>query len=136
LPKKYYICIVKAFISKYLIVIYLLSATEFSQLLKIPVLFSHFVEHQQIDPLMSFSDFLYHHYAIDHGDDGDAATDNKLPFKAHDHCCSFVFPISIFPTIQFSQPKTIVIEKKNILFSSSVNIISAYLSTIWQPPRF
>lgn len=126
----------KAFIAKYLIVIYLLSATELNQLLKLPVLFSHFVEHQQIDPSMSFGDFLYHHYAIDHGDDGDAATDNKLPFKSHDHCNSFVFPISIFHTIQFSQIKPIIIEKKNVLFSSSANIISAYLSTIWQPPRF
>lgn len=85
---------------------------------------------------MSFSEFLHHHYAIDHGDDGDAATDNKLPFKSHDNCCSFVFPINIFHTIQFSQLKTIVIEKKNILSSSSANIISAYLSSIWQPPRF
>ncbi|WP_394991759.1 hypothetical protein [Emticicia sp.] len=124
------------FIAKYLIVIYLLSATELNQLLKLPILFSHFVEHQQQDPSMSFTDFLYHHYAIDHGDDGDAATDNKLPFKSHDHCCSFIFPISIFFTIQLSQIKTIVIEKKNILFSSSANIISAYLSSIWQPPRF
>ena len=125
----------KAFFAKYLIVVYLLSATEFSQLLKFPLLFSHFVEHHQIDPSMSFGDFLYHHYAIDHGDDGDAATDNKLPFKSHDHCCSFIFPISIFHTIQFSQVQTTIIEKQTVLFSSSANIISAYLSTIWQPPK-
>lgn len=126
----------KASISKILIIVYLFSATEASQLLKLPLLFSHFVEHQQKEPLMSFGEFLHHHYAIDHGDDGDAATDNKLPFKSHDNCCSFVFPINIFHTVQFSQLKTIVIEKKNILFSSSANIISAYLSSIWQPPRF
>lgn len=126
----------KAYISKILIIVYLFSATEASQLLKLPLLFSHFVEHQQKEPSMSFGEFLHHHYAIDHGDDGDAATDNKLPFKSHDQCWSFVFPISIFHTIYFSQIKTIVIEKKNILFSSTANIISAYLSTIWQPPRF
>ncbi len=126
----------KASISKILIMVYLFSATEASQLLKLPLLFSHFVEHQQKEPSMSFGEFLHHHYAIDHGDDGDASTDNKLPFKSHDQCWSFVFPISIFHTIQFSQLKTIVIEKKNILFSSSANIVSAYLSTIWQPPRF
>lgn len=126
----------KAFIAKYLIVVYLLSATELNQLLKFPVLISHFIEHQQIDPSMSFGEFLYHHYAIDHGDDGDAATDNKLPFKSHDQCHLFVFPISVFYNIQLSQIKAIVIEKKNVLFSSSTIIISAYLSTIWQPPRF
>ncbi len=125
----------KAFIAKYLIVVYLLSATELNQLLKLPVLFSHFVEHQQIDPSMSFGAFLYHHYAIDHEDDGDAATDNKLPFKSHDHCCSFVFPISIFYTLQLSQLKTIIIEKKDIFFPSLTNILSTYLSSIWQPPR-
>jgi hypothetical protein len=127
---------VKASISKFLIIVYLFSATEASQLLKLPLLFSHFVEHQQKEPSMSFGEFLHHHYAAEHGDDGDAATDNKLPFKSHDNCCSFVFPINIFHTVQFSQLKTIVIEKKNILFSSSANIISAYLSSIWQPPRF
>ncbi|WP_238806726.1 hypothetical protein [Emticicia aquatica] len=119
-----------------MIIIYLFSATELNQLLKMPLLFSHFVEHQQSNPLMTFGEFLYHHYAIDHGDDGDAATDNKLPFKSHDQCWSFVFPISIFHTIQLSQIQTVIIEKKNILFSASANIISAYLSTIWQPPRF
>lgn len=126
----------KASFSKILIIVYLFSATEANQLLKLPLLFSHFVEHQKQDPSMSFGEFLYHHYAIDHADDGDTATDNKLPFKSHDHCHSFVFPISIFNTIQFSQIKTIIIEKKNILFSSSSSIISAYLSSIWQPPRF
>lgn len=126
----------KAGISKFLIIIYLFSATEFSQLLKLPVLVSHFIEHQKLDPLMDFSEFLYHHYAIDHADDGDAATDNKLPFKTHDHCCSFVFPISIHQSIQLSQLKIVFLEKKNAFFSSSSNIISAYLSTIWQPPQF
>lgn len=125
----------KASISKFLIIVYLFSATEASQLLKLPLLFSHFVEHQQKEPSMSFGEFLYHHYAAEHKDDGDAATDNKLPFKSHDQCWSFVFPISIFHTIQLSQVQTIIIEKKKILFSSSANIISAYLSTIWQPPR-
>jgi hypothetical protein len=127
---------VKSSISKILIIVYLFSATEASQLLKFPLLFSHFVEHQQKQPSMSFGEFLHHHYAAEHNDDGDTATDNKLPFKSHDQCWSFVFPISIFHTIQLSQIKTIVIEKKKILASSSTNIFSAFLSTIWQPPRF
>ena len=126
----------KALISKFLIIVYLFSATELNQLLKLPLLFSHFVEHQKQDPFMTFGGFLYHHYAIDHGDDGDAATDNKLPFKSHDHSCSFVFPISIFNTIQLSQVNTIILEKKDILLFSTTNIISAYLSTIWQPPKY
>lgn len=125
----------KEYISKILLIVYLFSATEASQLLKLPLLFSHFIEHQQKEPSMSFGKFLHHHYAIDHGDDGDTATDNKLPFKSHDKCWSFVFPISIFHTIQLSQIKTTFIEKKKILISSSANIFSAYLSTIWQPPR-
>jgi hypothetical protein len=127
---------VKASISKFLIIVYLFSATEATQLLKFPLLFSHFLEHQQKEPSMSFSEFLHHHYAIDHGDDGDSATDNKLPFKSHDHCYSFVFPINIFQTIQFAELKVVFVEKKNRLFYSSASIVSAYLSTIWQPPRF
>ncbi|AFK03727.1 hypothetical protein Emtol_2591 [Emticicia oligotrophica DSM 17448] len=133
----YYFYIVKATISKLLIVIYLLTATEASQLLKFPLLFSHFTEHQEKDPSMSFGEFLYHHYALDHADDGDAATDNKLPFKSHDHCSStFVFPISIFHTIQLSHIKVIISEKKDIFFASSGSILSAYLSSIWQPPKY
>ena len=126
----------KSSISKILIIVYLFSATEASQLLKFPLLFSHFVEHQQKEPSMSFGEFLHHHYAAEHKDYDDAATDNKLPFKSHDQCWSFVFPISIFHTIQLSQIQTIVIEKSKILISASANIFSAYLSTFWQPPRF
>ncbi len=80
------------FISRLLLIIYLFSATEFSQLLKVPVLVMHFQEHQQKNPSLSFFQFIHHHYAINHGDDGDAERDSQLPFQSHDNCSSFQFP--------------------------------------------
>src|SRR5690606_13520126 len=61
--------------------VYLLSTTQFSQILKLPILVEHFIEHRAIDS-MSFWGFLVHHYD-NHQPDEDYETDMKLPFMVH-----------------------------------------------------
>ncbi len=126
----------KAKISTYLFIIYLFSATEVSQLLKLPILFSHFLEHRVKNPKMSFDEFIYHHYAVEHQDDGDAETDRKLPFKSHDTCASFVFPIEILEEIQISLKHSLLEIQSKTIVHSSADILSRYLSSIWQPPQY
>jgi len=127
---------VKLLISRFLLVIYLFSATELNQLLKLPVLVMHFQEHQQKCPSISFFQFLHHHYAINHADDGDADQDNKLPFQSHDNCSSFQFPFYFFLSFTPLSSSIRIIKEEKPSYYTSAHILAAHLSTIWQPPRF
>ncbi|SEK19641.1 hypothetical protein [Parapedobacter koreensis] len=62
------------------------------QLLKIPVLFEHFQEHQQRETDISFLNFLTHHYSFEKHTDKDESRDMQLPFKSHtSHAGGFDF---------------------------------------------
>ena len=119
----------------FLLSVYLISLTELNQLVKIPLLVKHFVEHKEKDNSLSFLGFLDMHYA--HGDvkDGDYDEDMKLPFKSHDGCInshSMAFNPNNFGELStkpvYSESKTYSIYKESFLKSS-------YLSFIWQPPK-
>lgn len=58
------------------------SGEPFFQFFKIPVLFQHFEEHQQIDQRVTFFTFLSMHYWGDDMQDNDDDRDNQLPFKS------------------------------------------------------
>jgi hypothetical protein len=62
--------------------IYLNSATELHQLLKIPFLVTHYRDHQQEDPSLTLADFLRVHYLGQHPADNDDREDKQLPFKS------------------------------------------------------
>jgi hypothetical protein len=69
-----------------LLFLYLTSFTEFSEILRLPILLEHYREHQSKVEDLSFMEFLTMHYETDVAHD---ETDNSLPFKGHDHsCCS------------------------------------------------
>lgn len=121
---------------KILIFLYITTSTQFSQLYKLPIFVSHFIEHLQKDKLGSVTDemvfFIVHHYG-GHEKDEDWQTDQKLPFIkveiSHvDH--------SYLPIITFEIPQL----DKNILQKPSSTfyeeyLSSHYLNTIWQPPK-
>jgi hypothetical protein len=56
-------------------------STSIEQLLKLPVLFEHFAEHQQRDPRVNLAAFLSMHYWGHDLDDNDNDRDMQLPFK-------------------------------------------------------
>jgi len=110
--------------------IYLLSATEISQLLKLPKLIEHVKAHQ-----LSIWEFLCIHYGQGNVIDSDYNEDMKLPFKAENNTLALTssayFPllsiISIIVPAQFTE--------KNAYAVTEPFIHSSYLSNIWQPPR-
>jgi hypothetical protein len=59
--------------------------TSLNQLIKVPVLYTHFAEHREIDPRVDFFTFIAWHYWGDDDNDKDDATDMQLPFKKFDH---------------------------------------------------
>ncbi len=121
----------------FFLTVYLFSATELSELLKMNVLLEHFSEHQSENKQLTFSTFLYMHY-INHGsDNGDKSKDNKLPFHSdRETVNSFVSGI-IIPPVLFSIPNVLPLNftERKIFNTVSTSLKSSYLSTIWQPPQ-
>lgn len=112
---------------------YFFSTTELNQLLKIPVLISHFVEHNVHDD-MGLWEYLSHHYG-GHEKDADWDTDMKLPFMQHSDLLHFTL---VTPKNTFTlHPKRVYLSyKREFSCYQEQYIPSAYLASIWQPPRF
>ncbi len=56
------------------------------QFVRVPILFSHFAEHN-LQNSMSFSEFLSHHYLDFNHEDEDDEKDQSLPFKTIQVSC-------------------------------------------------
>lgn len=125
----------KKLISILLLFLYLVSTTELYQLLKIPELIEHYIEHKELNPDMTLTAFLRTHY--DHPvKDGDYGKDQKLPFIIHTTPLALVFIIgNIFhfelKNDQFKQVKLRRIPSKNDNFC-----YKGFLRTAWEPPRY
>jgi hypothetical protein len=115
--------------------IYLLCSTQLKELLKLPILVEHFIEHKQLDTKISFIEFLCMHYAHGNVKDADYEKDMKLPFKSAENSSqsstSFYLPSPNF------KPEIIVhfTEGKQQFSLYNFTYSSAFLSAIWQPPR-
>jgi hypothetical protein len=112
-----------------------LSSTELHQLLKLPVLFSHFQEHKQRDSSITFLSFLKTHYSDSKNvNSTEKGKHEQLPFKSDTdiaaHNISFYHPVASFqlPIIFHAfEPRKHPIHNIDYLASS--------LSSIWQPPK-
>ncbi|KAA5531646.1 hypothetical protein [Paenimyroides baculatum] len=123
----------KKFLVLFIIAAYFFSTTELVQLLKVPVLINHFVEHTEEDDGMTFMDYIVHHYG-GHEKDADWETDMKLPFMQH----SDLLNILVIPAENLNLPDKITFDThfKTIVFYSQGTIPNYYLSSIWQPPKY
>ena len=65
--------------------IYLLTATEFNQVWKLPIFISHFIEHRQESPDITLKEFVALHYFSGDIRDADYARDEQLPFRDNTH---------------------------------------------------
>ena len=120
-----------------LAVIYFLSGTVTSELLKLPVLASHYYEHKEEQSNTNLLSFLINHYSKEDGTDKDAAEDSKLPFKSPESLMMVSSVISLPPTIiLYVQEKPVVTGITRFYIRNDVFISNQYLSAIWQPPRY
>ena len=115
--------------------IYLCSTTEAHELLKIPIVFQHFIEHQQEDPSISALQFLQIHYLQGNVKDKDYDRDMQLPFKtAGEFFASTATPfVPLNAQIIIQYPEDV----NNIVWSQQTTpfLFSAYQVNIWQPPK-
>lgn len=126
----------KLLLIKIFVFLYLTTSTQFSQLYKVPVFISHFIEHLQKDKLGSVTNemvyFIEHHYG-GHEQDEDWQTDQKLPFIKIEisHVDHSYLPIIVFEVPLLNK----TIHQKPISLFYEEYRSSHYLNSIWQPPK-
>jgi hypothetical protein len=116
--------------------IYLFSTTEAHQLLKLPIIFQHFQEHQNESKNITFLQFLDMHYMHGSPKYADYERDMQLPFKTSGDCISSIVPAFVPVTVQLTVTRPIEILEKKIFNPRNQIFHSPYLSNIWQPPKF
>ncbi len=126
----------KKYISIVFLSIYLFTAFQVNEYLKIPILVAHFNEHKQDNPKLSLWDFICEHYT--HGEvfDADYDKDMKLPFKSHHSGCSCSIVTFLAPIQSFNfEYKDFLKNQKKPIFAYTFSFSSNFHSTIWQPPK-
>lgn len=115
-------------------VTHFLGNTELGQILTLPKLISHYLQHHSIDPDVGFIDFMFMHYIID--DDGSMADnqeDAQLPFHNFNYQHSFVQMFSLAERFSYTnlymplQPKVFGADPQERLHTG-------YTSLRLQPP--
>ncbi len=124
----------KKLISVAILSLYLISATELYQLLKMPVLIEHFIEHKKENKKTTLISFFQMHYFNGDVKDADYEQDMKLPFKSHSESGhSTVLALIPQKTVIV---KRLYIEPHTFLIYEDMFLTSSHLSGIWQPPKF
>ena len=119
-----------------LLLVVLFAHTELPQLLKLPVLVEHYLEHRHEDHQLSFLHFLSLHYFNGDPHDADYARDMQLPFK------SLTAQTAAFAVAPLPQPYTGL--SAPLAYAAAVSHPLSYAAdwvpagaraAIWQPPR-
>jgi hypothetical protein len=115
-----------------LLIIYLFSATELHEVLKLPILIEHYLEHKAQNNQLSLLDFLALHYnqSFDHD-----KNDHKLPFKSKECNTSANVLAHFEPALTFIAIKQADFTIKIYSVFYKVPFTSAGFSKIWQPPK-
>jgi hypothetical protein len=117
-----------------LLSLYLCASTEAYQLLKLPSLVSHFIQHSREEKGTTLFGFLKEHYNGELVYDDDWQQDMELPFK----CCDCV-QMSIPPTVT-PDPVVLVVPEPVELVVTYTPIVASMFNKlqvikIFQPPR-
>ncbi len=118
--------------------LFLYANTELHELLKIPVLVHHYLEHDDNDNSVSFIDFLNEHYNNNnsHNDTDNKHHDHqKLPFKTND--CATVHTVLAFNNANdLSIDQIDYCSVKVISICNELIYSSSFQNKILQPPQF
>jgi hypothetical protein len=119
--------------------IFLCANTEIGQLLKLPTLIHHYLEHRydknDDEYGISFIDFLKNHYSENNHHSDNAKHDHQnLPFKTCD-CQSFNTMMVLLLQPLFLLHHTAIISTIQITFYAEQQYTSKSFGSIWQPPK-
>lgn len=124
----------RKFISIFFLAVYLLSTTQMFELLKMPLLVEHYIEHKEENKNLSFLDFLEFHYLYGNPKDADYDKDMKLPFKTIS-CLGNSTSIFIPQTGTDINKITSFVDDYKGSSEYSFHYTRSFFSSIWQPPK-
>lgn len=114
--------------------LYLTTFAPFREVLKLPILIEHFIEHRSADRSISFLAFLDMHYMHGSPKDADYDRDMQLPFKIISNVSgvAVVIPSS---RIAFEAEHTLRSKEEKCPLINSSDYSFNYQDMIWQPPK-
>ena len=118
----------------FLTLLFLVSNTEFHELLKVPSLVIHFMEHKSENPNITLAQYFAIHYNSKTVHDDDYDRDQQLPFKTVEHLQSSVTVFISYFSIKLPIPHFNNNVELPFYWASFISF--QLLSNIWQPPRF
>lgn len=126
----------KVFIAKFFVVILIFSFGQTKELLKLPLLFAHYMEHSEKDSDLSLASFFKMHYAKTLVLDEDYEKDKQLPYRTVDY--------TAIPTFLLNEDKIIstIVIVSEIVFENKLNsfytfiVTDANTSGVFHPPKF
>ncbi|MBE7171642.1 MAG: hypothetical protein INR73_13710 [Williamsia sp.] len=110
-----------------------LDTTSLNQLVKLPILVSHFIEHQQTRSGLTFVQFISMHYWGEDDNDNDNDRDMQLPFRKIDfNNMQALF----FPTVREPIVKQVYAPEKSVYLPAYYsNWPNPTLKALFRPPR-
>lgn len=120
----------------FFLLIFLNAHTVFGEVVKLPILIHHFIEHSQENEAVSLFNFLAIHYqgSVDHHHQNNHNDHKKLPFKITDSHFSTVISMNPPAFITISLNAIISTDLKTTGFKQQ-NYANISYNRIWQPPR-
>jgi hypothetical protein len=125
----------KQFVAIALLTIHLFTATELYQMVKLPLLIEHYLEHKEQKSDLTFWTFLKVHYSDNKLIDEDHDQDMKLPFKSDDGCINITLTAVIGCPLSDLVLKPFISEAKTFFSYEESFLPSSFLTSIWQPPK-
>ncbi len=116
------------------LLIFLLANTELHQLLRLPVLLSHYQEHLAENQEIDFIQYILLHYTTGEAD-ADFERDQQLPFKGQHTCAEISLTTADVPQNTVDLPTKKIEDSKSHTSYYKEFFTSTPLLSIWQPPR-
>ncbi|MBK6829543.1 MAG: hypothetical protein IPG92_01825 [Flavobacteriales bacterium] len=112
----------------------LVFGTELRQLLRVPELIVHFLDHRSEEPNMSLTDFLWIHYCTEQVHDHDFHEDEELPFRSHDNVPTLIVLLDVLPVHNGEQliPPSATAP---VFPVCDLGVLAGEHAAVWQPPR-
>lgn len=114
----------------------MISTTELHQLLKLPFLVEHFIDHKKQNSSITFLEFLDKHYAKGKVVDEDYAEDMRLPFKSNQGCPEITIKAPVVSPFSSLLIKPLDISSKTFTLYNDMFLPSFFTPNIWQPPKY
>lgn len=114
----------------FLITVFLCANTSIGQLLKVPNLIEHYIEHKNEVDTNSFVEFIKLHYS--NNSQNNEKEHQNLPFKTFENTTHLLFVFSIV-NFNINTINSLISVKKTFFYKNSFK--SNLFTSIWLPPK-